>query len=203
VLELVPEGKSWRELDELEQVSLVVLERQIRYRCEQREHEPLEQVGGRRDCIFLTAKRVQRLLGELRYRRRGEKFARTIIATLERLSAIEDTLQTKKPRRSAQRLAAAERFSSTPPALTGGRDAQPSIFRSYWWRVFRVPAIARVLVSRRALGAYDSGVVLRRPQALASLSALLRRQVPVTRRRAPSSFSKGSAQWVFANSGPP
>jgi hypothetical protein len=56
-----------------------------------------------------------------------------------------DTGRTKKPRRSQESLDRAERFQGGGPvSLEGGKDAQPT-FRSFWWRIFRVPALTEVV----------------------------------------------------------
>jgi hypothetical protein len=81
-------------------------------------------------------------------------------------------------------------------------SAQPSSSRSFWWRVFVVVPIARVLRAYEQMeGAYGRFVDV--PQLPASLSAFLRRQrlIPGPQRR--RTCRPGSVQWAFANSGPP
>jgi hypothetical protein len=69
----------------------------------------------------------------------GEKAARRAISALRNLGVIEDTGETKKPRRPAQSVERARRFQPCGDVeLEGGKEAQPALGRSYWWRVFRV-----------------------------------------------------------------
>jgi hypothetical protein len=208
ILALVPEGRAWDELSETEQLALFLLERHIRFRVEQKQFEPLEVVDGQRAGIFLTVSHVQRLLKELRYWKKGEKFAAEIINTLLALGAIEDTNRVKKPRRSEQDIAAAEKFQSRAEfqgdiATEGGKDAQPSLLTSHWWRIFRVPALAAILHSLRPLGAYSSGQLRTVPQKSACLSALLKSQGLIPKRKRRSRPNPGSVQWSFQHSGPP
>ena len=144
---------------------------------------------------------MQRLLRAVGARKTGEKAAASAIAFLEQRSLIVDTGKTKKPRRSSERIARAEKFQPAGPVEgEGGKEAQATPLRSYWWRVFKIPGLARVL-SSIPKGAYWrlEGV----PQHVASLSAFLRRQglISVPRRR--SRPNPGSVQWAFMHSGPP
>ena len=168
------------------------------WRARQDEHEAFE--GEENDCVFLTVRWMQGLLRGVGARRTGEKAARDAIALLEKRGHIEDTGKTKKPRRSSERIARAEKFQAAGPvAGEGGKDA-PASLRSYWWRVFRVPVLTRVRASIPRGAYWQAGDG---PQHSASLSAFLRRQglISVPRRR--SRPNPGSVQWVFAHSGPP
>jgi hypothetical protein len=176
---------------------VAALELHLLGRFQQNTYDPLDDGGE----IFLTDGYVKGLLEAVGAPRVGEKAAAEAIAWWQRVGLLEDTGKTKRPKASPQRAAAREHFGSGT-RTEGGRDAQPSTQRSYWWRVFRVVPIARVIEAYREMqGAYARlrGV----PQLPASLSALLRRQGLIPRRRSPHEFSQGSVQWVFANSGPP
>jgi hypothetical protein len=173
------------------------LELHLLRRFQQKRYEPLD--SG--DEIFLTVGYVQRLLRDVEAPRKGEKAAAEALAWLVSFGLLEDTGKTKKPKASPSRAAAREHFGKSS-GTEGGRDAQPSTLHSYWWRVFKVVAISRVLAAYEQMqGAY--GRFQEVPQLPASLSALLERQGLIPRRRAPGSFSLGSVQWAFAHSGPP
>lgn len=177
----------------------------LRRRFEQREHEPLVLVDGERCGIFWTVGYVQGLLRELRYRKSGEKFAAGVIEIVQRLRILEDTGQVMKPRRDEQSTAAAEKFqpAGTEISAEGGQYAQPTSARSYWWRVFRVLPLQLILRQYRRLRTYDSGHVPDVPRHLRCLSALLKSQGLIRRRKRRSTPSPGSVQWAFACSGPP
>jgi hypothetical protein len=174
------------------------LELHLLWRFEQDRHAPLDDGGE----TFLTVAHVQRLLRATGARRQGEKAAAEAIRWWQDFGLIVDTGKVKKPRAKRERIAAREHFGQGRRPAEGGRDAQPSNLRSYWWRVFAIVPIARVLTAyARMQGAYGRfGDV---PQFPASLSAFLRRQglIPGPRRR--RTVRPGSVQWVFLNSGPP
>jgi hypothetical protein len=194
---LVPRDK-WGSLDEGERDAVNALSWHLHWRDSQTEHPALE--GD--DCVFLTAKWMQGLLRAVGARRSGEKAARRAIATLRRLGVIEDTGEAKKPRRPARSVQRAERFQPCGDVeLEGGKDAQPALGRAYWWRIFQVPALTTALAVLRPQGAYAH--VPDRPQHLASLSALLRRQGLISPRRRGYKPIPGSVQWAFRHSGPP
>jgi hypothetical protein len=187
----------WSELDEDGRAAVDALSLQLWLRAWQKEHPAFEDG----DCIFLTVGWMHGLLRMVGARKTGEKAAATAIARLEQLGLLVDTGRTKKPRRSAEHIARAEKFQRRADvAHEGGKEAQPSASRSYWWRVFVVPALARV---RAAIprGAYWRLEDV--PQHLASLSALPHRQGLTSGPRRRSRPNPGSVQWVFANSGPP
>jgi hypothetical protein len=183
------------------------LELHLVSRFQQNRHAPLDDDGE----TFLTVGYVQTLLRGVNARRRGEKAAAEAIEWWQAFGLIADTGKVKKPRMRPERLAARAHFGKTPaneqsdrhaPHEEGGRDAQPSNSRSYWWRVFAIVPIARVLAAyARMQGAY--GRLEDVPQLSASLSAFLRRQglIPGPSRR--RTVSERSVQWVFAHSGPP
>ena len=65
--------------------------------------------------------------------------------------------EVKKPRRRGNREAAREKFGRGEDAAggDGGRDSQSSVHRSYWWRVYRIVPLSKVLWAYGALeGAY-------------------------------------------------
>ena len=168
--------------------AVIALETHIWFRGEEMtEYEPFEQGDdGKPDCVFLTAAHMQRLLRRCKAPKRGEKYAGECIQILLRLGLLESTGRIKRP------LAKKNRGGTTE----GGRHAQTSTHHSFWWKIYRVPAISRVLAP--IAGAYR----LNR-QGEASLSAFLVRQGLIGRKRTPSSFAKGSVQAAFWATGPP
>src|SRR5689334_20417644 len=127
----------WNKLSSDEQAAVDALAWQIVWRCRQKCHPALEG----EDCIFLTVRHVQRLLRAIGARKTGEKAAGKAIATMQAKGWIEDTGRTKKPRQGQQ-------------SIEGGKDSQPTNQRSYWWRVFRVPAISQAIKALKPSGAY-------------------------------------------------
>jgi hypothetical protein len=135
-------------------------------------------------------------------RKRGEKAAAAAISFLERRELIVDTGKTKKPRRAGGSIVRAEKFQERGAIEDeGGKEAQPSSLSSYWWRVFRVPALTRIRRALEPQGAYARSEDV--PRHLASLSAFLRRQGLISRPSRRSSPNRGSVQWSFLHSGPP
>jgi hypothetical protein len=187
--------ESYRALSDEQRAWVRALELHLRWRFEQNRHAPLDSGGE----TFLTVSHVQKLLRCVGAPRRGEAEA---IAWWQDVDLIQDTGKMKKPELNPSRLAAREHFGQGTVRSEGGRDAQPSSSRSYWWRVFVIVPIARVLAAyARMQGAYGRfGDV---PHDSASLSAFLRRQglIPCSRPR--RTVRPGSVQWVFAHSGPP
>ena len=132
-----------------EQEAVDALALHIWWRCRQEQHPALEGDDG----IFLTVKHVQRLLREIGAVNTGEKAAAAAITTMQAHGWIEDTGETKKPRRPAASVERAESFQPEGEIeLEGGRDAQPTPSRSYWWRVFRVPVLTRVMRAQAGKG---------------------------------------------------
>jgi hypothetical protein len=196
-IRLLPPAE-WRTLDDDERDAVVALSLHIWARSRQTKNAAFEG----RDCIFLTVSWMQRLLRSVGARKRGEKAAAAAISFLERRELIVDTGETKKPRRPGGSVAQAEKFQKRGEIVhQGGKEAQPSSFRSYWWRVFRVPALTRIRRALEPQGAYADFEDV--PQHLASLSAFLRRQGLISRRSRRSRPNPGSVQWAFAHSGPP
>ena len=178
------------ELDALpkrERLAVVAFEAFLWSRGETK-HEPFVKTNdGRKDGVFLTDSHMQEWLWKSGSPWRGEKFAAECIRTLKRLRIIEDTGEVKKPKAQPNRAGRTE----------GGRHAQPSPHRSYWWRVYRVLAVTKLLTP--VAGAYK----FNRRQGTASLSAFVIRQGLISPRRSPSGFQKGSVQAAFWATGPP
>jgi hypothetical protein len=169
-------------------------------RLEQDEFEPFEDDGR----TFLTVGHMQRLLRAVGARCSGEKAAAQAIRWLCSTGIIEDTGEVKKPRQRPNRIAAREKFGRVEDARTGegGKDAQPSLEHSYWWRVFRVVPLSAVLLAYKATqGAYARFSEV--PQHLASLSAWAKRQGLISRRGGRTGAREGSVQYAFLHSGPP
>jgi hypothetical protein len=159
-----------------------------------------ERLGPEGETI-LTDKWMRGLLRAVGAPRKGWKAARAAIKWLQEYGLIEDTGRTLKPRVPAGRLAAREKFGSAGRAR-GGRDAQFDSQHSYWWRVFRIAPIARLLSAyKRMQGAYGQFTEL--PHSSASLLALLRRQGLIGGPKQKSTPNPGSVQWAFLHSGPP
>jgi hypothetical protein len=183
-------------LPEDERVSVELLEHHLWNR--QRRAEPALEVlpdGG--VGVFLTIGHVQGLLRQIGARKTGEDFAAEILNTiLPRLGLLEDTGLTKKPKpRTRDPRATAE--------AEGGRHAQNTLHRSHWWRVFRLPTVAKLVTPR--FGAYPPrpGTEPPRHWGTASLVGLLRSQGLIPRRRRRSRVSAGSVQAAFWATGPP
>lgn len=169
-------------------------------RFEQEEFEPFDADGR----TFLTVAYMQRRLRDVGARCTGEKAAAAALRWLCSSGILEDTRKVKKPRRNQNRMAAREKFGrgEDPQSGEGGRDSQPTILRSYWWRVYRVVPLSDVLRTYKGLqGAYARLVEV--PQPLASLAAWAKRQGLISRRRGRQGARPGSVQYVFAHSGPP
>jgi hypothetical protein len=192
---LIPPDE-WRSLNAGEKAAGNALTLHLYQRCRQKQHPALE--GD--DRIFLTRSHVQRLLKATSASNTGEKAAAAAIKTMQQRGWIEDTGETKKPRRPPESVARAVRFNGPTP-LEGGRDSQPTLQHAYWWRVFRVPAITQVIKACKPLGAYGRFQTV--PQRLASLSAFLLRQGVILRPSRGRGGNPGSVQWAFHHSGPP
>jgi hypothetical protein len=192
---LIP-PEEWDSLSPGEKAAGNALTLHLVQRAQRKDHPALE--GD--DRIFLTRSHVQRLLKATSASNTGEKAAAAAIRTMEERGWIEDTGEVKKPRRPPGSLQRAEYFNG-PTSAEGGRDSQPrSLQRAYWWRVFRVPRISRVV---RALkpGAY--GTFQDVPHSTASLSAFLIRQGVILPTSRGKGGNPGSVQWAFHHSGPP
>jgi len=205
VLALVP-SETLASLNDDQKIAVRFLDWHLRSRFEQQQHTPLEVVDSAPCGVFLTRRHVQSYLKRVRYRKTGIRFAAEVIESLIALGLLADTGEVKRPRRTANRIAAAAKFQKSGSVQSeGGRDAQPSLEHSYWWRVFKVvPLEVVVRAYARARGAYSSGETVKRaPGWTASLCAFARRQGLIPPARDRRSFRKGSVQWVFQNSGPP
>jgi hypothetical protein len=177
------------------QVAVAAFELHLWDRYQQAEHPPLEVLDDGGVGVFLTVGHMQALLRRSGSRKTGEKFAAEIINTiLPTLGLIENTDVVKKPR--------VAKPVPQSQAVEGGRHAQPTEQRAFWWRVFKVPALSK-LVGARA-GAYPPkpGVPPVR-HGSASLVALLRCQGLQGDSRRVSEFSSRSVQAAFWATGPP
>jgi hypothetical protein len=190
-------------LSERERAAVAALEHHLALRIES-EHEPLDIDADGYSVTFLTVKRMQRCL-RATGKWRGEHFARECLnEILPRLGLIEDTGEVKKPEiTDEQKKLRRKHFGDG--ATSGGRDAQPSILHSYWWRMYRLPTLPRLIVSHFGVWLSDAdGQTLRSGRKRgAFLSALHRSQELQFAPRRRSGFSPGSVQWAFAHSGPP
>lgn len=160
-----------------------------------RDDPPLEEIDeGRGVGVFLTIAYTQTLLRAVGAPKTGEDYAAAILNTiLPRLGLLERTSFVKKP--------TVRREHPGEQRERGGRHAQPGPARSYWWRIFRLPTLSRLLAPRA--GAYSSGAPPTRPRGSASLVGLLRCQGLVGRWRRPSEFGRGSVQEAWWATGPP
>jgi hypothetical protein len=176
-------------------------------RFDQNEFEPFDDDGR----TFLSNGYMRRRLREVGARCTGEKAAAQAIRWLCTSGILENmydprtrTGEVKKPRRRPNRMAAREKFQRGEDSERGegGRDSQPSLHRSFWWRIYRIVPLSAVLrVTNNAVGAYSCYQDV--PQALASLSAWAVRQGLISRRPGRRGARPGSVQWAFYHSGPP
>jgi hypothetical protein len=167
----------WSSLTRDERDAADALALHVWFRCRQKRHPALEG----EDCVFLTDGWVQALLRVVGARKTGEKAAAAAVAIMQARGWMEDTGETKKPRRTERSEVVRE--------------------HSYWWRVFRVPAISRAVAHFFPQGAYAT--IPAAPPPVGSLSAFLRCQGLIPRRGGRSRPNPGSVQWVFLHSGPP
>jgi hypothetical protein len=161
-----------------------------------RDDAPLEVLDDGTVGVFLTIGYVQTLLRDMGADKIGEDHAATVINTiLPRLGLLQATGYVKKPR--------VRRAHPGEQREEGGRHAQPSTSRAYWWRIFRLPTLTRLLTPR--VGAYPlrPGNPTTPARDLASLVGLLRCQGLVRQPKRPSKFGRGSVQAAFWATGPP
>jgi hypothetical protein len=119
-------------------------------RLEQTEFEPFDEDGK----TFLSNGWMRSRLRDVGARCTGEKAATKAVRWLCEIRLLESTGEVKKPRRRENREAAREKFGRGGGAAggEGGRDSQPSLHRSYWWRVYRVVPLPNVLRAYEAAG---------------------------------------------------
>jgi hypothetical protein len=160
-----------------------------------RDDPPLEVLeDGTGVGVFLTIAYVQTLLRQVGSPKTGEDYAARIInEILPRLGLLAATPYVKKP--------GVRRAHPGVQRQSGGRHAQPGQVSSYWWRIFRLPTLSRLVAPR--CGAYSSGAPLTRPRVSASLVGLLECQGLLGRWRRASEFGRGSVQEAFWATGPP
>lgn len=199
-MRLLPRDRLYA-LPEREREAVRALEWHVGFRAAARKHAPIELEEDGQPTTFLTVGHFARCLTACGATRTGRDFAAECLKEiLPRLGLIEDTGRVWKPKLSGEEQARRETFGHGSPH-EGGQRAQPSILRSRWWRVFRLPTLPRLVES--LFGSWLQGGVDRSRQGEASLSRLFRCQdlFPPNRRR--RSFVRGSVQWVFRNTGPP
>jgi hypothetical protein len=189
----------WKKLDEegrdaLDALSLLIYLRVIH----KDDHEPF---GDEKNCLPLSNDCMRALLRALGARKKGERAARLAINRLKQGGAIVDTGKVLKPKRQPQVSIKEERAARRRDFLEGKTRSVLPQEHSYWWRVFRVPALTRITRSVFPQGTYGSFLPV--PTALVSLSAFLRRQglLKVPERRKNAEY--GSVQCAFHNTGPP
>jgi hypothetical protein len=76
-------------------------------------------------------------------RKTGARVAAAAIGYLESSGLIEDTGRVKTPRRRSDHGGTVEPFQRKGRETVLERAAPSLLGRSYWWRVFRVPALAK------------------------------------------------------------
>ena len=173
-----------------------------------REHQEEHPAFEKEDCVFITGGWMRECLRAAGVRRHGVKAGYAARKHLIQSGLLVDTGRAKKPARSAQANARAEKFQKIGdrPA-EGGRSAQPTRLRSYWWPTYRVPALARHVarLTLEALAPTTSLASVLRATARdqRSLSARGESQGLISRRRRRSRPNPGSVQWDFLDSGPP
>ena len=199
-------GADWKQLPDDDRDLARALAAHLDYRVTQQRHPAL--LG--RDRTMLT---VGWMRGRLRYvgaRCKGWKAAARQLTRAQELGWIVDTGQVLKPGIPEERQAARAKFGNE--RTEGGRDAQPSLQRSRWWRIYSVPAITKALDARLPCtwtSAYphpsdeSDEDFSERPQYTACLSAWLRSQGLIPKAAKRRSVRRGSIQWVYQNSGPP
>ncbi len=174
-------------LPEDERVAVEVLEAHLWLRT-RGPNPALEVLDDGTAAIFLTTRRIQRLLRLVGARKTGKDYAREITKEiLPRLGLLQDTGLTKKPG-------------------GGGRHHQPAGPHSYWWPVYRVAPLTRLLTPKA--GAYprtpgNPEASSARRSVSASLLRMLICQGLISARLKRRRFGPGSVQAAFQATGPP
>jgi hypothetical protein len=190
----------WAALPEDERIAVHVLEAHLQDRQDQSRHDAVELLPDGGLGVFLTVGHVQKILRRIGSKRTGQHFAAQILRkTLPKLGLIRDTGLTKKPRVPRDELP----HLANDAEPEGGRHAQRSVLRSLWWRVFEVPALSRLRVPKSGAYPMNPGYPLPGLRGTACLSALLRCQGLLPKKRRAFSPSPGSVQAAFAATGPP
>jgi hypothetical protein len=188
--------EEYRRLGEDERAAVSAFSLHLHWRTRQQRFPAFE--GG--DETILTVGWMRRLLRAVGARKTGSRAAAAAITWLEKSGLVEDTGQTMKPRRRPQNAELVEPFGRQGREVELERRAQSLLGRCYWWRVFRVPALARVRASLRSAYPTAPGRPLK---ASGFLSAFVRCQAAKTHNRRRSRPNPGSPQWAFRHSGPP
>jgi hypothetical protein len=180
-------------LPERDRIAVEMLEHHLWLR-QHRPEQSLELLPGGGVGVFLTIKYVRRLLREIGACWTGRDYAAEILnEILPRLGLIEYTGQVKKPR--------VEDNSFTTRA-EGGRHAQPNEQHAFWWRIFRLSTLDKIVQPTGAYPAHPGNPTPRRP-GTASLLRLLKCQGLIRGRKPRGSFAPGSVQAAFWATGPP
>lgn len=184
-----------RAFPEDERVAVQLLEYHLWLR-QQRPDPALELLPDGSVGVFLTIGYVQKLLREIGARKTGEDYAAEVLnAILPRLGLIEQTNLAKKPR--------ADVAHPGEQRETGGRHAQRTPLRSYWWRIFKLPTLTKLVTPIAGAYSRNPGTPPPRPLGSASLFGLLRCQGLISPRRRKMRFLPGSVQAAFHATGPP
>lgn len=193
-------------LDDDDRYAVAALEHHLWLRNENHsKHDAIIVVADGQPGTFLTVKHIQRCLGAVKATKTGEHHAAKVInEILPRLGLIKDTRTATNPGEVMKPVVHNKgnkgRYPNQgPERTTGGRNAQPSTFRSFWWRCFSLTSLR--IAKPRAYG-WTEGLKHPRPSGSACLYALAVRQGLIstrTKRR----FSPGSVQEAFAVHGPP
>jgi hypothetical protein len=149
---------------------------------------------------FLTTGYVQAGLRAIDAPKTGKDFAAEIKnEILPRLGLLEPTGEVRKPR--------AEKAHPGKQRETGGRHAQPNELRSYWWPVFRLPTLERLLAGlsgrRGAYPSHPGHSPHEVGKSEASLFRLLRCQGLIWERRGGRGRPSGQIQRTHWATGPP
>lgn len=182
-------------LGEDQRAAVDALSLHIRWRARQRRHPAFEG-----DETIVTVGWMRKLLRVAGARKTGARAAAAAIARLEGSGLMVDTGKVMTPARqpSGYPTVGASRREGREAVLE--RAAASLLGHSYWWRVFRVPALTRVRAASQTAYPRSPGAPL---TPSGSLSALLRRQGLISGPRRRSRPNPGSPQWAFAHSGPP
>ncbi len=176
------------QLPEDERIAVEVLETHLYLRT-RGTNAALEVLSDGTPAIFLTTRRIQKILRLIGARKTGKDYARRITKEiLPRLGLLNDTGQVKKP------------------GHHGGRHAQPPGPHSYWWTLYRIPTLTKLFTPR--FGAYperpgNPESSTPRPKGSASLLRLLVCQGLISGTMRRRSSRPGSVQAAFQATGPP
>ena len=190
--------EEWRTLSEDQRAAVDALSVHVHWRARQQRHPAFD--GD--DETFLTVGWMRGLLRVVGARKTSDRVAAAAIGYLESSGLIVDTGRVKTPRRRPDNGETVEPFQRWGRETMVERAAPSLLGRSYWWRVFRVPALTKAREAVLPKTAYTR--TPGRPLTpVGSLSAFLSRQGLIPRPRRRSRPNPGSVQWAFLDSGPP